>query len=116
VDRFKKFILISIVLVAAISWVLSKDQPDMMSAMMYYNPIAISLFTASWTVGMAAIMFPAITPMVLLYDKLTMVMIEIRRHRSIQYFMNTPRMTTLGPPREKRDHKYYCQDSLLLLI
>jgi predicted metal-binding membrane protein len=34
--------------------------------MMNYNPIAISLFTISWTAGMAAMMFPAIAPMVLL--------------------------------------------------
>jgi predicted metal-binding membrane protein len=39
-------------------------------AMMNYNPIAISLFTISWTIGMVAMMFPAITPMVLLYNRL----------------------------------------------
>ncbi|MFL6345025.1 MAG: DUF2182 domain-containing protein [Nitrososphaeraceae archaeon] len=69
-DRIQKIILISIISVAAISWILSKDQPDMMMAMMNYNPIAISLFTISWTIGMAAMMFPAITPMVLLYNRL----------------------------------------------
>jgi predicted metal-binding membrane protein len=42
----------------------------MMRAMTLYDPVAISLFTASWTAGMAAMMFPAITPMVLLYDRL----------------------------------------------
>ena len=42
----------------------------MMTAMMNYNPVAISLFTISWTIGMAAMMFPAITPMVLLYSRL----------------------------------------------
>jgi len=41
----------------------------MMMAMTTYNPFAISLFTASWTAGMAAMMFPAITPMVLLYNR-----------------------------------------------
>jgi hypothetical protein len=35
-----------------------------------YNSVAISLFTISWTIGMAAMMFPAITPMVLLYNRL----------------------------------------------
>jgi predicted metal-binding membrane protein len=70
VDRVKKIILISIISIAAISWILSKEQPDMMTAMMYYNPVAISLFTVSWTIGMAAMMFPAITPMVLLYNRL----------------------------------------------
>src|SRR3954471_7833755 len=69
-DRIPKIILISIISVAVISWILSKDQPDMMTAMMNYNPIAISLFTISWTIGMAAMMFPAITPMVLLYNRL----------------------------------------------
>ena len=69
-DRIKKIILISIISIAAISWFLSKEQPDMMSAMISYNPVAISLFTISWTIGMAAMMFPAITPMVLLYNKL----------------------------------------------
>lgn len=70
-DRIQKAIFISIISTASISWVLSKDQPDMMKAMMTYDPIAISLFAASWTVGMAAMMFPAITPMVLLYNRLT---------------------------------------------
>ena len=43
----------------------------MMTAMMaFHNPIALSLFTVIWTAGMAAMMFPAITPMVLLYDRL----------------------------------------------
>ena len=37
---------------------------------MTYDPIAISLFTFSWTVGMPAMMFPSITPMVLLYNRL----------------------------------------------
>ena len=69
-DRIKKVILISIISIAAISWVLSKDQPDMMVAMMNYNPVAISLFAISWTIGMAAMMFPAITPMVLIYTRL----------------------------------------------
>jgi predicted metal-binding membrane protein len=69
-DRIQKAIFISIISTAVISWVLSKDQPDMMKAMMTYDPIAISLFAASWTVGMAAMMFPAITPMVLLYNRL----------------------------------------------
>jgi predicted metal-binding membrane protein len=69
-DRIQKAIFISIISTAAISWILSKDQPDMMKAMMTYDPIAISLFAASWTVGMAAMMFPAITPMVLLYNRL----------------------------------------------
>jgi predicted metal-binding membrane protein len=42
----------------------------MMKVMKSYNPVLISIFTASWTAGMAAMMFPAIIPMVLLYNKL----------------------------------------------
>ena len=37
---------------------------------MTLNPIAVLIFTVSWTVGMAAMMFPAIVPMVLLYNQL----------------------------------------------
>jgi predicted metal-binding membrane protein len=43
----------------------------MAAAMANHDPILLSLFTASWTVGMAAMMLPAISPMVLLYNKLT---------------------------------------------
>ena len=38
--------------------------------MMFHNPAALSLFTVIWTAGMAAMMFPAISPMVLLYDRM----------------------------------------------
>ena len=38
---------------------------------MTLNPIAVTIFTISWTVGMAAMMFPAIIPMVLLYNRLS---------------------------------------------
>jgi predicted metal-binding membrane protein len=70
-DKAERIILVSIITIAAISWILSREQPDMMTVMMYYNPFAISLFTVSWTIGMAAMMFPAITPMVLLYKQLS---------------------------------------------
>ena len=69
-NRIQKVILISIISIAVICWIVSRDQPDMMTAMMNYNPVAISLFTISWTIGMAAMMFPAIIPMVLLYNRL----------------------------------------------
>ena len=69
-DTIQKAILISLISIAAISWVFSNYQPDMMKATMSYDPIAVSLFTISWTVGMAAMMFPSITPMVLLYNRL----------------------------------------------
>ena len=43
----------------------------MMNIMITYNPIILGYFTASWTAGMAAMMFPAIVPMILLYNKLS---------------------------------------------
>jgi predicted metal-binding membrane protein len=35
---------------------------------MTLNPVAVAIFVSSWTIGMAAMMFPAIVPMVLLYN------------------------------------------------
>ena len=75
-NKVEKIILIFLILTSAGSWLLLSRQSDadsnnvMMRAMMLYDPLAISLFTASWTVGMAAMMFPAITPMALLYNRL----------------------------------------------
>jgi predicted metal-binding membrane protein len=53
-------------------WIISAQQYDIMMStmMMFHNPIALSLFIVIWTAGMAAMMFPAISPMVLLYDRL----------------------------------------------
>ena len=65
-----KAVVISLIATSALAWIASINQPDMMVAMTTYNPFSISLFTASWTAGMAAMMFPAITPMVLLYNRL----------------------------------------------
>jgi predicted metal-binding membrane protein len=70
-DRVQKAVITSLIATSALAWVSSIDQPDvMMVAMTTYNPLSISLFTASWTAGMAAMMFPAITPMVLMYNRL----------------------------------------------
>jgi predicted metal-binding membrane protein len=75
-NKVQKVILVSLVVTSAVSWLLLSRQFDadnnnvMMRAMMLYDPVAISLFTATWTVGMAAMMFPAITPMALLYNQL----------------------------------------------
>jgi hypothetical protein len=54
-DKVEKIILVSIITISAISWILSREQPDMMTAMMYYNPFAISIFTVSCTVEMSAL-------------------------------------------------------------
>ncbi len=69
-DKLQKTLLISLISTSIIAWFISKDQPAMMTAMTPLNPITISLFTTTWTVGMAAMMFPAISPMVLLYSRL----------------------------------------------
>jgi predicted metal-binding membrane protein len=68
-EKVPKAVVISLIATSAIAWIASINQPDMMVAMTTYNPLSISLFTASWTAGMAAMMFPAITPMVLLYNR-----------------------------------------------
>lgn len=75
-NKVQTIILILLILTSAVSWFLLSRQSDadnnnvMMRAMMLYDPISISLFTAIWTVGMAAMMFPAIIPMALLYNRL----------------------------------------------
>ena len=81
-DRVQKAVVISLVATSALAWTASINQPDMMIAMTTYNPLSISLFTASWTVGMAAMMFPAITPMVLMYNKFIMNTKNSRDNRS----------------------------------
>ena len=71
--KVQKIILVSIISISLIAWLFSIKDPDMlimMEAMMTLNPIAISIFTISWTIGMAAMMFPAIVPMVVLYNRL----------------------------------------------
>jgi predicted metal-binding membrane protein len=68
-DRVKKAVVTSLIGTSAVAWIASINQPDMMVSMTTYNPLAISVFTASWTAGMAAMMFPAITPMVLMYNR-----------------------------------------------
>lgn len=70
-DKSQIIIGISLVTVSIVTWIFSIDQPDMMHAMMTLNPTAVTIFTISWTVGMAAMMFPAIIPMVLLYNRLS---------------------------------------------
>jgi hypothetical protein len=42
----------------------------MMEAMMTLNPVSVTIVVSSWTIGMAAVMFPAISPMVLLYNRM----------------------------------------------
>ena len=37
-NTIEKIILIALIVVAALSWFFSREQPDMMKAMMTYNP------------------------------------------------------------------------------
>src|SRR5215210_689875 len=69
-DRVQKAVVASLIATSALAWIASINQPNMMVAMTTYNPLSIALFTASWTAGMAAMMFPAITPMILMYNRL----------------------------------------------
>ena len=69
--KVQKIILVSLIFTSLIAWLFSINQPDMMrETRMTLNPIAVLVFTVSWTVGMAAMMFPSIVPMVLLYNRL----------------------------------------------
>jgi predicted metal-binding membrane protein len=71
-DKMQLILVISLVSVSIIMWIVSVQQFDTMMStmMMFHNPTSLSLFTVIWTAGMAAMMFPAISPMVLLYDRL----------------------------------------------
>ena len=69
--KVQKIILVTLIITSLIAWLFSINQPDMMmETMMILNPIPVLVFTVSWTIGMAAMMFPAIVPMVLLYNRL----------------------------------------------
>lgn len=109
-DKAQKIILISLISISAIAWLFSIEQPDMMEAMMTLNPIALSIFTASWTIGMAAMMFPAIIPMVLLYNRL----INGDKNKNINH------NTELQDVNSKRKHQFvfaiYPLKSILFVI
>lgn len=66
-------IITIVILISLLTWLMSIWQYDpMMSSMMtfYHNPAALSLFVGIWTAGMAAMMFPAIVPMILVFNRL----------------------------------------------
>ena len=71
-DRLQKTLLIALISTSAAAWAASQAfQADMMNAMMASSSaLSVSLFVAVWTAGMAAMMFPAISPVVLLYNRL----------------------------------------------
>ena len=72
-NNIQKLIILSLVTASGLSWIISFTTTDtMMDTMMMvnYNLLNISLFTAIWTPGMIAMMFPVIIPMILLYNKI----------------------------------------------
>lgn len=71
-DRLQKTLVIALVSTSAAAWIVSQVfQAGMMNSMMApYDTVSVLLFVAVWTAGMAAMMFPAISPIVLLYNKL----------------------------------------------
>lgn len=71
-DRLQKTLLIALISTSVTAWAASQAfQADMMNAMMApSSALSVSLFVAVWTAGMAAMMFPAISPVVLLYNRL----------------------------------------------
>lgn len=65
-------IIIFLISLSGLTWPVSIWQYDtMMSSMMtfYHSPTVLSLFVIIWTAGMAAMMFPAIIPMILVYNR-----------------------------------------------
>jgi predicted metal-binding membrane protein len=85
-NRIQKILIFSLLFISAIMWLVSIQQYDTMMStmMMFYNPIALSIFTLIWITGMAAMMFPAISPMVLLYDRLIKGNNNNRVNRSVK--------------------------------
>jgi predicted metal-binding membrane protein len=71
-ERIHLLLIISLVFVSIIMWIVAAQQYDTMMStmMMFQDPLSLSIFTVIWTAGMAAMMFPAISPMILLYDRL----------------------------------------------
>jgi predicted metal-binding membrane protein len=71
-ERIHFVLIISIVFVSVVMWIITVQHYDTMMStmMMFQDPLSLSIFTVIWTAGMAAMMFPAISPMVLLYDRL----------------------------------------------
>ncbi len=72
-NNIQKLIILSLIATSVLAWTISFTTIDtMMNTMMMvnYNLLDISLFTIIWTSGMIAMMFPAIIPMILLYNKI----------------------------------------------
>jgi predicted metal-binding membrane protein len=91
-DRPQKAILSSLILASVFGWIASQVfQEDMMSAMgRIESALSLTIFTSIWTVGMAAMMFPAIVPMVVLYNRL----VNSNSEGTAQLMADKPRKTS----------------------
>jgi predicted metal-binding membrane protein len=69
----------ALVVLAAIAWALTGDRMAGMNAGPGTDPGALGFFVTAWVVMMAAMMFPSIAPMVLMYARLQ----EGRRERGM---------------------------------
>jgi predicted metal-binding membrane protein len=71
-ENLQKCLIAALLSTSAAGWIVSRVfQPGMMSAMASpFDPLSLSVFVAVWSAGMAAMMFPAISPVVLLYSRL----------------------------------------------
>lgn len=111
-DKSQKIIGISLVTISIITWIFSIDQPDMMHAMMTLNPLAVTIFTISWTVGMAAMMFPAIIPMVLLYNRFSKSKTDDDNNNNVS--SNRKLNQDVDKPETKEDGQRYKYSYLLV--
>ena len=72
-NNIQKLIILTLLATSGLAWIISFVTTGIMmdTIMVFnYNPLYISLFTIIWTSGMIAMMFPAIIPMILLYNRL----------------------------------------------
>lgn len=96
-------------------WLVSIQQYNTMMStmMMFYNPIALSIFTLIWITGMAAMMFPAISPMVLLYDRLIKGNNNNRVNTSVKEGKSSPIVSKEKEKKEDEEEVKKSSSSLL---
>ena len=96
-NNIQKLIILSLLATSGLAWILSFATTDtIMNTMMIvdYNLLNISLFTIIWTSRMIAMMFPAIIPMILLYNKIIIKKnksetILITKENKVRYSLKT---------------------------
>src|SRR5215208_397499 len=66
-DMLRIGLIFGLLLLAAVAWVLTDDRMAGMDAGPGTDPGALGFWVTAWVVMMAAMMFPSIAPMVLIY-------------------------------------------------